>query len=93
MEKTHNQATPPPFEAPAAAEEPAEAPAAVGPAAGTESGSAGQAEAPDGGADVPAETEVGMYQSEAIEAAAQAGEPDAGDYPFFLANLRPGFWD
>jgi hypothetical protein len=89
MEKTHNQATPPPFEAPAAAE----APAAVGPAAGTESGSAGQAEAPDGGADVPAETEVGMYQSEAIEAAAQAGEPDAGDYPFFLANLRPGFWD
>ena len=81
MEKTHNQATPPPFEAPAAAE----APAAVGPAAGTE--------APDGGADVPAETEVGMYQSEAIEAAAQAGEPDAGDYPFFLANLRPGFWD
>jgi hypothetical protein len=34
-----------------------------------------------------------MYQSEAIEAAAQAGEPDAGDYPFFLANLRPGFWD
>lgn len=88
MENTQREVTPPPFEG---------AEGSLGGEASAEAAENG-AQAPAEAQEAPAEgggaaAEVGMYQSEAIEAAAQAGGTDAGDCPFFLANLRPGFWD
>lgn len=93
MNEPNPSVSPPPYPDPQAAQE---ASAEITPHS-SDSVSAIEEPAVAAAAAVPEETspkpKIGMYQSEAIEAAARS-ETDCDDsFPTFLPYIRPSFWD
>lgn len=93
MNETKPSVSPPPYPDPQAGQE---ASAEITPhspdsvSATEEPAVAAAEEAPE---ETPEKPKIGMYQSEAIEAAARS-ETDCDDsFPTFLSYIRPSFWD